>query len=49
VEGARVRCFLGTQGVAVRVEDNQVRVLWDDNGEELILASFLEAIRGEFT
>jgi len=41
---ARVRHILGAQGVAVRVEGNQVHVLWDDNGEDLILAGFLEAI-----
>jgi hypothetical protein len=42
VAGARVRHILGAQGVAVRVEGNQVHVLWDDNGEELILAGFLK-------
>ena len=49
VAGARVRHILGAQGVAVRVEGNQVHVLWDDNGEELTLAGFLEAIPGELT
>jgi hypothetical protein len=49
VAGARVRHILSAQGVAVRVEGNRVHVLWDDNGEELILAGFLEAIPCEFT
>jgi hypothetical protein len=49
VAGARVKHIMGATGVAVRVEGNQVFVLWDDNGEELILAGFLEAIPGEFT
>jgi hypothetical protein len=49
VAGAHVRHILGAQGVAVRVEGNQVHVLWDDNSEELILAGFLEAVPGEFT
>ena len=49
IEGARVRHILGAQGVAVRVEGNQVFVVWDDNGEELIQMGFIEAIPGEFT
>jgi hypothetical protein len=32
-----------------RSDGNQVQVLWDDNGEELILGGFPEAIPGEFT
>jgi hypothetical protein len=44
VAGVRVRHILGAQGVAVRVEGNQVFVLWDDNGEELIQMGFIEAI-----
>jgi hypothetical protein len=49
VEGARVKHIMGAQGIAVRVEGGQVFVVWDDNGEELLLAGFLEAIPGEFT
>jgi hypothetical protein len=48
VEGSRVRHILGAQGVAVRVEGNQVFVIWDDNGEELIQMGFIEAV-AEFT
>jgi hypothetical protein len=43
VEGARVRHIAGAEGVALRVEGNQVFVLWDEGGEELLLAGFLEA------
>jgi hypothetical protein len=49
IAGARVRHILGAEGVAVRVDGNLVHVLWDDNGEEIILAGFIEAIPGEFT
>jgi hypothetical protein len=49
VEGSRVRHILGAQGIAVRVEGNLVFVRWDDNGEELLLMGFLEAVPGEFT
>jgi len=44
VAGVRVRHILGAEGVATRVEGNQVFVLWDEGGEELLLAGFLEAI-----
>ena len=44
VAGVRVRHILGAEGVAVRVEGTQVVVAWDDSGEELLLAGFIEAI-----
>jgi hypothetical protein len=43
-EGCRVRHMIGAEGLPQRVEGNQVFVLWDAGGEELLLAGFLEAI-----
>jgi hypothetical protein len=49
-EGCRVRHILGAEALAVRVEGNQVFVLWEGaEREKLLLMGFIEAIPGEFT